>query len=166
MHTAIAGMVTERTAVGLDYVLSPPSGDPDERGYVLASITRQLLTVPGYRDLSRSDRARLFRLLEERWDDVTAIRLVAHDPADPWLVLGFVLGGPGVLTWLQVRGGFRGLGLAAALAAKLGITRETDAVVELPTWDLIRYEATPVLPLGLLHNPRWHLTLVPLRINP
>lgn len=149
------------TATGLEYTLSAPSGDPGERGFVMRSMTAQLVGLPGYRDLSAAKIRPYFDELERRWDDPTSVRLVARPPDDPWLILGFVLGGPMVVTWLHVRGGFRGLGLATDLALELGVSRDTDAVIEFPTWDLVRRIPGHGMPVGLLHNPRWHLTLVP-----
>lgn len=156
-----------RTHTGLETEVVAPRSE--HRPFALASIVRQLRTVPGPRDLGRRDFDSLVRFVEDRWDDPAVEALVAVDPTDPWLVMGFVLGMPGdagrppVLTWLHVRGGFRGLGLGTLLASLLGIGPGVPTLVELPTWDLVRDNAGTGHPIGLLHNHNWDLTLVETR---
>ena len=165
-----------RTVHGLEYALRAPMSEDDhdpgaatcehcqERGFLMRSMTFALRRVPGYRDLSDREFDPYVRELARRLDDPSLVRAIAYDPFDPWLILGFVIGEPGVLTYLHVRGGFRGLGLATALAGLLGIRRGRPAVVEFPTWDLVRENPGTGHPIGLLHNPDWDLTLVEPRL--
>lgn len=153
------------TSTGLEYVLTVPHDD--HRPFILSCIGRQVVTVPGVRELPRPDRSRVVSLAEDRWDDPAFDVLVAVSPDDPWLVMGFAMGRGSdlsdedpILTYLHVRGGFRGMGLARELAALLGIRPGRPTVVELPTWDLVRENPGHEYPIGLLRNPNWRLSLV------
>lgn len=180
----------------LDYGLREPLplGRPDgsgeqERAFVMRSMTMAIRSAPEYRDLTPGGFEPYVEELESRLDDGDLVRLVAYDPTDPWLILGFVIGSRGhrftdpqsgaivssrlpVLTYLHVRGGFRGLGLARDLASHLGIVPTVPAIVEFVTWDLRRErpgtgrsndpDSRP-MPVGLLHNRNWELSAVPWR---
>jgi hypothetical protein len=152
------------TRSGLEVDVDVPSAA--HRSFALSSMVRQLHTVPGPRDLGHREFRDLVAVLESRWDDPSVDALVALDPSDPWLIMGLVLGmpsagdSPPVLTYLHVRGGFRGLGLGTLLASLLGITHGVPTLVEFPTWDLIREREGRDHPVGLLHNPHWDLTMV------
>lgn len=180
----------------LDYGLREPLplGRPDgsgeqERAFVMRSMTMALRSAPEYRDLTPAGFEPYVEELEDRLDDPSLVRLIAYDPMDPWLILGFVIGSRGhrftdpstgvvvserlpVLTYLHVKGGFRGLGLAYDLAAHLGIVPGEPAIAEFVTWDLRRDRpgtgrpddpGSRPMPVGLLHNPRWGIEALPWR---
>src|SRR5262249_34991605 len=79
----------------------------------------------------------------------------------PWLVLGFVVGEPRVLTYLHVRGGFRGMGLARSLAALLDIGPGLPFAVEFPTFDVVRDRPGGTLPIGIAHSSHWAAVVRP-----
>jgi hypothetical protein len=140
---------------------------PDDEPYVMSSMVRTVLGIggqppPAYAGLDRRATSAIERELRRRWRDPAYVRVVACPTDDPWLVAGFIIGRPGVLTYLNVRSGFTGLGLATALLGGLGIDRDAPAAVEFDTWDLSRPVAGRDFPIGLLNSGRWpRLTLVP-----
>lgn len=151
-----------RTAGGLEYCLRHPRpmGLPDgsgesERGFVLRSMTMALRRAPLYSDLSDRLFLPYVRELERRIDSPGLQYAIACDPSDPWLVLGFVIGEPRILTYLHVRGGFRGLGLATDLAMVLDIVPGVPYAAEFMTYDLVRESAGRTLPIGLAHGGHW-----------
>lgn len=101
--------------------------------------------------------------LEARWKDPDFPRVVACVPGDEDQILGFAMGRPRLLSYLHVRGSFGNLGLATLLASLFDVRPGEPAAVEFDTRDLSRPEALPErgLPVGLLHNPDWRLTLLP-----
>ena len=135
----------------------------------MSSMVRTVLGIggrppPSYSGLDRRGRVAVEGELRRRWHDPSYVRVVALDPRDPWLIMGLVVGRPLSLTFLTVRSGYTGLGLATALLAGLGIDRDTPAAVEFPTWDLERPVAGRDFPIGILNSGRWpRLHLVPWR---
>jgi hypothetical protein len=161
------------TAHGLEYGLRAPMSADDhdptavacahcqERGYLMRSMTFSLRGVPWYRDLSDRAFDPYVRELQRRLDDPSLVRAIAYDPYDPWLILGFIIGEPRVLTYLQVRGGFRGLGLGTSLAALIDVRPGLPFAAEFPTYDLIRERPGRTLPIGIARNPNWAAAVRP-----
>ena len=152
-----------RSMVGT-HLHDPTAGSCDhcsELGYVMRSTVLTLRRSPGYRDMGEREFEPYALEVRRRLFDPTVTSLVAYDPCDPWLVMGFVIGEPGIVTALHVRGTFRNMGLAEALAAELGITPGTHGIVEFPTCDVLRERPGRTLPVGLIHNGRWSLTARP-----
>lgn len=149
------------TRASLEYALRLPTDGIQERGYLMKSMTGVLRQSIGYRDLRSRDFDPFVRELERRLDDPEYTCIIACDPHDPWLVLGFVLGLPGLLTALHVRGGYRGLGLATDLAELLGITHGVPFGIEFPTTDVMRESPSRSFPIGLMHNSNWSAVVTP-----
>lgn len=164
-----------RTAHGLEYALRAPMSADDhdpsagacehcqERGYLMRSMTFALRRAPEYRDLPDRRFDPYARELERRLDDPSLLRAIAYDPYDPWLILGFVVGEPRCLTYLQVRGGFRNLGLARSLASLIDIRPGGPFAAEFPTFDVVRDRPGSTLPIGIAHNPSWAAVVRPWR---
>jgi hypothetical protein len=145
------------TDAGLEYVLRD-AGEADD-AYALDSATR---CVAGFLRSAGLDRRRINAVLDslrDAWDDGGRQRVVAHVPGDPDAIMGVAWGLPTVplLDYVHVRGPFRGLGLARALASAMGIERDRPALVGFPTADLCRPKALDRLPIGVLGSGRWPL---------
>lgn len=150
----------------LGLVLRPPS--PDDDPYVLSSTVRTVTGIgsgsppPSLRGLPRRSLSAIERELRRRWADDGYTRLVACPRDDQEMIAAFIVGRPRLLTFLSVRAGFQGMGLATELLGCIGIDRGTPAAVEFPTWDLERAAPGDHFPIGLLNGGRWpHLQLVP-----
>lgn len=153
------------TNSGLELFLRAP--EPDDDPYVLSTMVRTVLGIngdppPSYRNLPDRQANAVERELRRRWVDDDFIKAVAVLPDDDWLIVGYVIGRPRVLTYLSVRAGFTGQGVATALLRLLGIDKDTPSAVEFPTWDLERWQAGRDFPIGIMHSGHWPLLqLVP-----
>ena len=171
MPPLLHALTTEpgRTVVGVGLVV-PGLGRlylrdprPDDRRYVGGCVYHTMCQTDRYRD-----RPGLERRMDDamaRWDDgpeTSPLRLVAHLPEEPDVIVAFMAADPGLrrLDHLNVRPGFRGLGVARALVDL--VFGSGPIAVSLDTPDLSRLRPLPAreLPAGLLHNPHYRLHLV------
>ena len=133
-----------------------------ERAFIMRSMTTALRSSPPFKKLGDRDWSHVVQELEDRLDGSDGIRLVALDPEDPWLIIGFVLGGPLRLTYLHVRGGYRNLGVGRKLAEHVGLIPEgPECLIEFPTYDVLRDKEGDTMPIGLAHNPRYNMNVRP-----
>jgi ribosomal protein S18 acetylase RimI-like enzyme len=149
------------TASGL--VLSVREPTPADSIYAVGAMLKTVRSAPSHRDMPARRWAAMADLARSLWEHIAPVRLVATLPDDEFLIVGFAMGDPSAprIDYLHVRGGFRGQGVASALAAELGVRPGVPAAITLDTWDLSRPEPGTSFPVGLLRNPRWSLRLVP-----
>lgn len=152
------------TESGLEVLVREPR--PSDDPYVMSTMVRTVCGIegsrpPAYRDADRRTMNAVERELRRRWHDDTFLRAVATSTEDDDMIVGFVVGRPRLLTYLGVRSGLTGMGLATALVGLLDIVREVPAAVEFPTWDLQRDRPGHNFPIGILNSGHWRMTLVP-----
>ena len=136
--------------------------DQQDTGYCMASATRSIRAAAHLKNITDiKELKRLDYCVRNSWDHAST-KLIATLPDDDYLIVGMIWGEPDVplISYLHVRGEFRGLGVATYMASLFGVEHGTEAAVGFPTWDLCRYEAGDSMPIGLLYNKNYKLTLL------
>ena len=135
---------------------------PADRPFILRSMSEAIRRSPPYRTFDGKAWSSVVEELERRVDGHDQIALVATEPTDPWLIIGFVFGAPLRLTYLHVRGAYRNMGIGRLLAEQVGIyPGGPSCVVDFPTFDVIRSTPGDTLPIGLQHNRRYQIDVQP-----
>lgn len=155
------------TDAGLEFdVRLPQHGDDPvhhDDPYVLSQAVPIVMSSPFCKSLGHPAKRQVEQALRESWSNPLNDHLVAVLHDDPAVIIGFAWGSRAAscIDYLHVRGSFRGQGLGALLARMMGVQPGHLAAVRFDTSDLSRPAATEKFPVGLLHNSRWVLRLLP-----